>query len=234
MSPGAIEANLAAVLERVESSASRASRDPGSIRLVGVTKTVPPEPILAAVRAGLRDIGENRVQEAAGKWEALARAEPSRPAWHLVGHLQSNKTRRAAEMFDWIHSIDRDDLARRLDRHAGEAGRKINVLIQVDLGHEPSKHGIEEDGVEPLARALTELPHLLLQGLMTLPPLFVDPEGARPYFARLRRLRDDLANRGFAVPHLSMGMTGDFEVAIEEGATIVRVGRALFGERPIG
>ena len=224
---------LASVRARIEEAAHRAGRSPDEITLIGVTKTVEPQRILAAIEAGLRHIGENRVQEAASKSEVLAATSP-RPQWHLIGHLQSNKVTRAAALFDWVHSIDSEDLARRLDRVAGARGVPINVLLQVDLGLEATKHGVEAHDVAALARATAALPHLRLKGLMTIPPLSETPQGSRRFFRRLRELRDDLAAEGPPLPELSMGMSFDLEVAVEEGATMIRVGRALFGERPDG
>jgi pyridoxal phosphate enzyme (YggS family) len=225
-----IEGNLSAVRERIVAAANRAGRDPGSITLVGVSKTMPAERVREAVEAGLLHIGENRVQEAVSKVGTLSSLTPS-PIWHLIGHLQSNKARRAAEVFSWVQSIDREDLARRLDRAAGDLGKTLDVLIQVDVGDEPTKHGVTVDELKPLAEVTAALSHLRLQGLMTIPPLG-EPETARPFFRRLREIRDGLQATGHELPELSMGMTNDFEVAVEEGATIIRVGRAIFGERP--
>jgi pyridoxal phosphate enzyme (YggS family) len=226
-----IPGSLARVRQRIAAAAARAGRSPGEVTLIGVTKTVPTEAIRAAVAAGLGHIGENRVQEAAAKREALAALSP-RPQWHLIGHLQSNKVTRAAALFDCIHSIDSEELARRLDRAAGARGATIDVLIQVDLGLEATKHGAEEKDVAVLARTTAALPHLRLKGLMTIPPLSETPEGSRRYFRRLRELRDEVAAGGPPLPELSMGMSFDLDVAVEEGATMIRVGRALFGERP--
>jgi len=184
----------------------------------------------AAVAAGLEHLGENRVQEAAGKIERL-RGLQDRTTWHLIGHLQSNKARKAAGLFSWIHSVDRTELLERLERHATELDRRLEVLIQVDLGGEPTKHGTAEKELAPLLEAAGASRALKVRGLMTIPPLLPDPEQVRPYFRKLRELRDALARPGLPLAHLSMGMTNDFEVAIEEGATMVRVGRAIFGER---
>ncbi|MFQ5701808.1 MAG: YggS family pyridoxal phosphate-dependent enzyme [Acidobacteriota bacterium] len=225
-----MRSNLESVMDRIHAAAGRAGRDASEITLIGVTKTVPAARVRAAIEAGLAHIGENRVQEAAAKLEALE-AAGVRPVCHLVGHLQSNKARRAVDLFSWIHSVDRADLARRLDRIAGERGVRLNVLLQVDLGQEATKHGIEPARLGELAAVAVPLAHLEVCGLMTIPPLGERAEQARPFFRRLRELRDTLAERGYAFAHLSMGMTNDFEVAIEEGATMVRVGRAIFGER---
>jgi pyridoxal phosphate enzyme (YggS family) len=191
--------------------------------------------VRSLVELGATDLGENRVQEADEKIPAVGRNDVR---WHLVGHLQANKARRAVNLFDVIHSLDSIDLARRLDRLCSEAGKQsLSLLIQVDLGHEQTKSGIAESELPQLAESVRGLDRLELIGLMTLPPFFDDPEQARPYFRRLRELRDELAREGlFGEPagELSMGMTNDFEVAIEEGATMVRVGTAIFGERHAG
>lgn len=233
MSPGsgALSARdaLHRVTERVAAAARRAGRDPSEVVLVGVTKTVPPQRIREAVHAGLRHLGENRVQEAAAKIQALA--DLAGITWHLVGHLQSNKARRAADLFSWIHSVDSPELARRLQLARPGLPGPLAVLIQVDLGGEPTKHGVEASRLRNLADEVSACSGLRLRGLMTIPPLSADPEASRPYFSRLRDLRDKLASGGLVLPDLSMGMSGDLEVAVEEGATLVRVGRSLFGER---
>ena len=227
--PGAgraeVEAALRDVWHRIEAAAARARRDPSEVTLIGVTKTVAPARVRAAVEAGLRHLGENRVQEAAAKKEALGPLPGV--IWHLIGHLQSNKAARAAEMFDWVHSVDSAEVGRRLDRAAATHPTPLPVLLQVDLGHEPTKHGLDEGELNEVVSELAGLAGIELRGLMTIPPAAANPEDARPWFRRLRTLRDRLG-----LPELSMGMTGDFEVAVEEGATLLRVGRALFGERP--
>jgi pyridoxal phosphate enzyme (YggS family) len=221
---------VAAVRQRIARAAARAGRSPDSVTLVAVTKTHPPAAVAEALAAGVHDFGENKVQEAEAKIAAL----PGQPIrWHLLGHLQSNKARRAAQLFDSIQSVDSASLASRLDRAAGEAGRTLSVLVQVELGGEATKSGLEEDELMPALEALRPLAHLSVRGLMTLPPPAEDPDQMRPYFRRLRALRDQARGAGLlAGDELSMGMSGDFEVAIEEGATIVRVGTAIFGERP--
>ena len=221
--------NLVSVRGRIAAAAARAGRDSARITLIGVSKTKPAEQVREAVEAGLTHVGENRVQEAASKVTSLASLKPP-PTWHLIGHLQSNKVRRAAEVFSCVHSIDRDELARRLDRAAGDLGKRLDVLIQVDLGGEVTKHGTPVEGLDGLVDLTAGLSHLRLRGLMTIPPLG-EPETTRPFFRRLREIRDGLRTRGHELPELSMGMTNDFEVAIEEGATMVRVGTALFGAR---
>jgi pyridoxal phosphate enzyme (YggS family) len=197
-----------------------------------VSKTHPVEVIRAAIRAGATDLGENRVQEAEGKITELGR-EGWR--WHLIGHLQSNKARRAVQLFDMIHSLDSAALAHKLERACRDEDRaELPVLIQVDLGHEATKTGADEQALPEIVEALKQSERLRFAGLMTLPPFFDNAEQARPFFVRLRELRDKLRAQGVfgdAEGELSMGMTHDFEVAIEEGATIVRVGTAIFGSR---
>lgn len=217
---------------RISAAARRCDRSPEEITLVAVSKTHPPEAVREAIAAGLCNFGENRVQEAESKIPKVGR---DAARWHLIGHLQSNKARRAAELFDVVHSLDSVALAQRLDRVCGELDRKeLPVLIQVDLGHETTKTGIEENEVRELARVVNGCARLRLAGLMTVPPFFEDAEKVRPYFRRLRELRDELGADGLfgnQPGELSMGMTHDFEIAIEEGATMVRVGTAIFGER---
>jgi len=222
--------SLDRVRARIESAARRAGRDPLGVHLIGVTKTVPVARIREAMSAGLVHLGENRVQEAAGKILEMGGA-PGGVTWHLVGHLQSNKARRAVELFDCIHSVDSVALVRKLARVAEELGTRRDILIQVDLGGEPTKFGLDPGLAADLAREAAAHPALRARGLMTIPPMSADPEASRPFFRRLREIRDQVAVLGFDLPDLSMGMTSDFEVAIEEGATMVRVGRAIFGER---
>jgi pyridoxal phosphate enzyme (YggS family) len=205
---------------------------PQDVTLVAISKTHPASLVKTAIELGATDIGENRVQEAEQKIIEVGR---TKARWHLVGHLQANKARRAVQLFDVIHSLDSPELARRLDRLSGEEGREtLEVLVQVDLGHEETKSGIDEAELRQLVDGLAGLNRIQLIGLMTLPPFFDDPEQARPFFRRLRELRDELAAKGAfgnRRGELSMGMTHDFEVAIEEGATMVRIGTAIFGER---
>ncbi|HEU4386845.1 MAG TPA: YggS family pyridoxal phosphate-dependent enzyme [Blastocatellia bacterium] len=223
---------VAAVRERIQLAARRSGRSAEEITLVAVTKTVELSLIEQAVALGIRDIGENRVPEAVSKKPLIKQGDLR---WHLIGHLQSNKARAAIDTFDFIQSVDSSKLAQRLDRTAGEAGKRIKVLIQVDLGLEPTKSGTPEVEVDSLVRCLDDASHLELAGLMTLPPFFEAVEKTRPFFARLRNLMEAL-NRGLAperrMKELSMGMSHDFEIAIEEGATMVRVGTAIFGSRP--
>ena len=220
------------VQARIRDAARRSSRSPEEITLVAVSKTHPVEAIQDALLAGMTDFGENRVQEAETKIPVIGRKIAK---WHLIGHLQSNKARRAVELFDVIHSLDSGSLALRLDRTCGEINRAtLPVLIQVDLGHEATKTGVGEGELREVVTAVRGCHRLQLIGLMTLPPFFDKSEHARPYFRRLRELRDELQTKsafGDGRGALSMGMTHDFEIAIEEGATIVRVGTAIFGER---
>jgi PLP dependent protein len=230
-----LAARLTGIRARIAAAVKDCQRDPEEVRLIAISKTHPASVIKRVIEFGALDIGENRVQEAEGKISEIGR-EAAR--WHLVGHLQANKARRAVNLFDFIHSLDSLDLAHRLDRLCREEGReKLAVLVQVDLGHEETKSGVDESELTHLVENLGPLNRLELTGLMTLPPFFDDPEQSRPFFRRLRQLRDELAVRGAfggGTGELSMGMTNDFEVAIEEGATMVRVGTAIFGERGPG
>jgi pyridoxal phosphate enzyme (YggS family) len=213
-------------------AAQRSGRRPDEVRLIAISKTQPASAVKQLIELGAVDFGENRVQEADGKIAEIGR---EKVRWHLVGHLQANKARRAVNLFGIIHSVDTVDLAQRLDRLCVEEGReRLPVLIQVDLGHEETKSGADESELNHLVESLGPLTRLKLIGLMTLPPFFDDPEQSRPFFRRLRELRDELNQRGAfgeQTGELSMGMTHDFEVAIEEGATMVRIGTAIFGER---
>jgi PLP dependent protein len=222
---GQIPENLAHINSRIAEAASRSGRDASEVKLVAVSKTHPPDTLRDAITAGIRVFGENKVQEAEGKIEEIGRNSAE---WHLIGHLQSNKARKAVQLFDVVHSVDSVDIAKRLERICGEEGReKLSVLIQVDLAGEETKSGIPEPDLPELVGFVRGCANLSFDGLMVLPPFFEEPEATRPFFRRLRVLRDELIPRG----HLSMGMSHDFEVAIEEGSTIVRVGTAIFGER---
>ena len=197
---------------------------------MAVSKTVPPERVHEAIKAGITWFGENYVQEAREKIPAVGQ----NVSWHMIGHLQTNKVKYVVHLFDWIHSVDRIELARELDKRAAQNQRTLKVLIEVNVSGEVSKSGAEPSRVLELVRQISVMPNLNVQGLMTMPPFFENPEEARPYFVALRRLRDKIEGEnipGVQMKELSMGMTGDFEVAIEEGATIIRVGRAIFGER---
>jgi PLP dependent protein len=223
---------LEEVRERISLSARRSGRRGEEITLIAVSKTHPAEMLGRAIEAGMTDFGENRVQEAEAKILEIGR---ERARWHLIGHLQSNKARRAVQLFELIHSLDSEELALRLNRLCGEEGRAVlPVMIQVDLAGEKTKAGIGEDKVPELIEQMAACEHLHLTGLMTLPPFFEDAERARPFFSRLREWRDRYKAMGVwgkAQGELSMGMSNDFEVAIEEGATMVRVGTAIFGRR---
>jgi pyridoxal phosphate enzyme (YggS family) len=229
--PGVIANRIDKVLGRISSAAIRSGRDPGQITLIAVSKTVSVETLREAVEAGVTNLGENRVQEAVEKMDALTAPGLT---WHLIGHLQSNKARVAASRFDVIHTVDSPRLADRLDRACRELGRRIRVLIQVDLGREPTKAGIPEEGLLDLTHQCDGSQNLMLAGLMTLPPYFEGQEQVRPYFSRLRELLDVLNHdrpKDKRLSELSMGMSHDLEVAVEEGATMVRIGTAIFGSR---
>ena len=236
--PVAVTSPLAMRIEKIRraivTAATRAHRSADDVTLVAVSKTHPADKVCEAIAAGQIDFGENRVQEADAKIPEVGR---DAARWHLIGHLQSNKARRAVELFDWIHSLDSVDLVRRIDRICRQVDRgELPVLIQVDLGHEATKTGVEEKDLRKIVDAVRACDRLHLMGLMTLPPFFDDAEKARPYFKRLRELRDELQKEGVfgdRIGDLSMGMTHDYTVAIEEGATIVRIGTALFGPRSL-
>jgi pyridoxal phosphate enzyme (YggS family) len=225
-----IAASLAEVRERMARAAERAGRGADEITLMAVSKTFPAEAIRAAYQLGVRHFGENRVQEWEAKQPQLAGLDDA--VWHFIGHLQGNKARRAAHLFDRVDSVDDAGLARRLDTASAAESKRLPVLIEVHLGGEETKSGANESEVAALAESVWALEHLELRGLMAIPPYCEEPELARPYFRRLRELRDEISRRaGMEMPVLSMGMSHDFEVAIEEGATEIRVGTALFGGR---
>lgn len=217
---------------RIAEAARRVGRDPDEVELVAVTKTVQVPRIREAIEAGATVLGENRIQEAAGKI-ALLSAFPIR--WHLIGHLQTNKSRAAAELFELIHSLDSIKLAAALDRHGAALHKRIRVLVEVNLEGELSKSGILEHDLVPLLDACRQCSNLVIDGLMAIPPFRKHPEDVRPFFRRLRLLRDEAAKLypNYPLRHLSMGMSHDFEVAIEEGATLVRIGTAIFEARPV-
>ena len=229
-----IAENVARVRERIRLAVARAGRDPDAITLMGVSKTFPPESIREAYGAGIRVFGENRVQEFASKADSLRDLDEAR--WHLIGHLQSNKAAKAADLFHAVDSVDSLKLAEKLNDAARAAGKALRVLVEMNVGGEAAKSGIAPDSGE-LDRLLAEAPRLAnleFRGLMTVPPYTEDPQGARPYFRKLRELREQIADRGLprvSMEELSMGMSHDFEVAIEEGSTCVRVGSAIFGNR---
>ncbi len=229
-----VAANIASIQERIAAATRRAGRRSEEIVLMAVSKTQPPERIREAYDAGQRLFGENRVQEFAAKAEALGNLREA--DWHMIGHLQTNKAAKTAELFRAVDSVDSVKLAEKLDAAARKLGRKLDVLIEVNLGGEEAKSGVAPDSLalEELLLAAPRLEALALRGLMTVPPFTEDQEGARPYFRRLRELRDAIAARklpSVALDQLSMGMSHDFEIAIEEGSTCVRVGTAIFGER---
>ena len=229
-----IAANLAAVRARIAAAAERAGRAPGDVTLVAVSKTFGEDHVRAAFSAGQRDFGENKVQEGLQKIGATADTPGVR--WHLIGHLQSNKARKAAGAFACVHSLDSIDLLRRLDAAAAEQGTSPEVLVQVDLAGETAKFGADAEAVEGIVREALRARAVRMKGLMVIPPWSEDPEVTRPWFVRLRQLRDELLAKDVpaeALAHLSMGMSHDFEAAIEEGATIVRVGTAIFGARRV-
>jgi pyridoxal phosphate enzyme (YggS family) len=223
---------VAAVRERIARAAARAGREPEDVTLVAVSKTHGPDAVRAAFAAGIADFGENKVQEAEGKIDSLPDLRARGVRWHLVGHLQMNKVRKAVPRFELIHSVDDARLGRRLEHAAAQNHTVARVLAQVDLGGEETKHGLDEQHLFPVLEDLRGLKAVRVEGLMTLPPYEDDPERVRPFFRRLAQLRDLALGRDLLVgSHLSMGMSHDFEVAIEEGATIVRIGTAVFGER---
>jgi pyridoxal phosphate enzyme (YggS family) len=240
-----IQDNLERVQERIATAARRAGRNPAEVTLVGVTKTQPVESILTVLRAGLRDLGENRVLELETKRRQVEErvGELQTPIWHMVGHIQSRKAARVVPLADWVHSLDSLKLARRLDRFAANAGIVLPVLIEINLSGEESKYGwpatrwrsddAQWGAIRDFAENVNDLAHLQVRGLMTMAPWVPDPDVIRPVFESARLMRERLAREVSMADcqHLSMGMTDDFEIAIEEGATIVRVGRAIFGPR---
>jgi len=227
--PQNLAENLASVRRRIEQAARAAGRDPAAITLIGVSKSQPASAVRAALDAGLVDLGENYVQESMAKLREVA--DP-RARWHFIGALQGNKTRDVAENFHWVHTLDREKIARRLSEQRPHHAPELQVCLQVRVGGEDTKSGVEPGGLADLAGQVAGLPRLRLRGLMCIPPPEGDPVRQRHWFALLRGLRDDLNAAGHALDVLSMGMSGDFELAIAEGATHVRVGTAIFGPRP--
>ena len=225
-----IAENIELIRNRLLQTCRRCGRDPAEVRLVAVSKTVEPERIRQALDGGIDILGENYIQEAREKIPLL---DNPRVSWHYIGHLQSNKARFAAPLFDMVHSLDSLSLASALDREAGKLGKTLSVLVQVNISGEESKHGCGPEQAGALIAAAAGLSHLRVRGLMTMPPLEDDPELSRPYFRALRKLRDELEQQAGAgpLPELSMGMSADFEAAIEEGATLIRVGTVIFGAR---
>jgi len=220
---------LPPVQARIAAALQRAGRAPDAVTLIAVTKTHPPETVLAAIAAGLTQIGENKVQEARAKQAETGQ----RGEWHLIGHLQSNKVKYVPAIFDWVHSLDSLEIATALDERAREEGKKLKVLLQVNPSGEITKFGVPPEKAAALAEAINALPSLELRGLMMLAPYYEEVERTRPHFAALRETRDRLEKEtGLILPELSMGMSSDFEIAIEEGSTFLRLGTILFGQRP--
>jgi PLP dependent protein len=225
-----ISGNLARINERIRAAAEKAGRDPASVHLVAVSKTRPAADIIAAFQAGQTVFGENYIQELVPKLAEVREAVQ----WHFIGHLQSNKVKYIAGQVTLIHSVDRISLATEIDRQWGKLGKVCDVLIQVNISGEATKSGTTEEGAIQLVRECALLPNIKVKGLMTMPPFFDDPDAARPYFAELRRLSKVVSAQqiaGVEMAELSMGMSGDFEAAVQEGATLVRIGTAIFGER---
>ncbi len=228
--PNELAGRLTAVRHAVDQAAACAGRDPASVRIVAVTKTLPAGAVTDALAAGIGDIGENYVQEARAK-----RADVRGGVWHLIGGLQRNKARAAVATFDVVHTIDSAALAAALGAAAGGASRRLPVLLQVNVAREPGKRGVAPEEVDALAKEVLRQPNLVLEGLMTVPPIPQNPADSRPFFRSLRALRDRARDRlGLELPHLSMGMSDDFLIAVEEGATLLRLGRVLFGARGPG
>jgi len=231
-----IDETIAHINERIDQALKLSDRHPGSVKLVVVTKTVGLQKIIEAIEAGAAILGENRVQEAEGKIQALKTQALSSNTdaplqWHMIGHLQSNKAKTAVRLFDMIHSVDSSGLADELDRQAAISGKIQDILVQVKLSDETSKSGVDKSVLFNLLEHVEGLKNLGLKGLMTIPPYSADPEEARPFFSSLRNAAAAAADRGFSIEELSMGMSNDFIVAIEEGATMVRIGSSIFGER---
>jgi pyridoxal phosphate enzyme (YggS family) len=225
--------NIKNIFRKITHAAMRMERNPEDVKLIAVTKTVDTERIQEAIDWGLRNFGESRVQEAKNKIEELSRSTPhtlrlTPITWHLIGHLQKNKAKIAVQLFDLIHSLDSKALAEEIDNHAGKAGKIQRVLAQVKLSAEETKYGVSKQDLMHLVDTVMKMKNLKLEGLMTIPPYFDNPEMARPYFRELRDLRDNAKRLGYRLPELSMGMTHDFEIAIEEGATMVRIGTGIF------
>ncbi|MCX7988414.1 MAG: YggS family pyridoxal phosphate-dependent enzyme [Thermodesulfovibrio sp.] len=223
-----LSSRISSIFKKMTYAAFRAGRNPEEIKLIAVTKSQPDDKIIEAADLGLRIFGENRVQEAKGKIE---RIKGFNIEWHMIGHLQTNKVKEAVKLFTLIHSLDSEKLAISINNEAEKINKVQRVLIQVKLSNEESKYGIEETKLDRLIQLCSNLKNIKVEGLMTIPPYFENPEDVRPYFRRLRELRDFLSNKYPFIKELSMGMSHDFEVAIEEGATMVRIGTALFGQR---
>jgi pyridoxal phosphate enzyme (YggS family) len=226
--------NIKNIYRKISYAAMRAGRSPFDIKLISVTKTVGIDRIKEALDLGLRIFGENRVQEAQEKIsDCRSQCADCDIEWHMLGHLQKNKAKTAVELFELIHSLDSVELAETLNKHAEKAGKVQRVLLEVKLSEEETKHGVSRKDLMGLIEAVSDMKNLKLEGVMTMPPFFENPEMARPFFRELRELRNSADALGYKLPELSMGMTNDFEVAIEEGATMVRIGTGIFGERGI-
>jgi pyridoxal phosphate enzyme (YggS family) len=226
-----ISERLAAIRERMDRAAVKCGRNPAEIKLVAVSKTIPAEKVKPAIDAGAAILGENYIQECRDKFNELATTPVS---WHFIGHLQRNKAKYAVRIFDLIHTVDSFTLAKEIDKRAAQIEKTQAILVQVNISQEETKSGISVDNVLPLIEQISTLKQVTVNGLMTMPPFFDEPESARPYFQKLRLLRDQISKLNLpqvSLQELSMGMTGDFEVAIEEGATLVRIGTAIFGAR---
>ncbi len=227
-----IKENLLRIKQRITEAALRSNRNPEDIRLVAVSKRMSLGKIEDAAQCGHTIFGENYLQEAKEKIEQFQ----GNVEWHFIGHIQSNKAKAVASLFDYVHTVDRLKLASALDKHAGQLNRKLSVLLQINVGEEVQKAGVLPGDAEKLIQTMQTLPNLKVCGLMTMPPLKNDPEELRPYFRQLRQMAENFANKGYFASgsqfELSMGMSGDFEIAIEEGATLIRVGTAIFGQRP--
>ena len=225
-----ITANINKIKQRIAAAAARCNRAPDSIKLLAVTKTVPLPAIEQAIEAGITALGENYVQEAKEKIAVIGQ----RVSWHMIGHLQTNKAKYTVNLFDYIHSVDRLELAAEINKRARLIGRKINILIEINVSGEKTKNGITASEAIELIKNVSMLESVSVKGLMTMAPYSTNPENSRPYFSELRNLRNKIISEGITniqMEELSMGMTDDFEIAIEEGATIVRIGRAIFGQR---
>jgi pyridoxal phosphate enzyme (YggS family) len=226
-----IKTRLHTVQDRIKQAAVSCGRSPGTVQLVAVSKTIGSEKVKQAVDAGATILGENYIQEARDKIAGLSGVPAS---WHFIGHLQRNKAKYAVKLFDLIHSVDTARLARELNKQAEKINKRQKILIQLNISNEKTKSGASADEAASLVKQMIDMPHISIQGFMTMPPFFDNPEGARPYFRALREIRDEIVRLKISadpMAELSMGMTGDFEVAIEEGATLVRIGTAIFGER---
>jgi PLP dependent protein len=225
-----IATNINKIRQRIKAAATKCQRDPDSIKLLAVTKTVPPALVSQAITAGITEFGENYVQEAKEKIAVIEQ----RVRWHMIGYLQTNKAKYVVNLFDYIHSVDRMELAMEINKRAGLTGRKINILIEINVSGEKTKSGITAASAVGLIKDISTLENISVKGLMTMAPYSDNPENSRPYFSELNKLQKNIINEGISgiqMEELSMGMTDDFEIAIEEGATIVRIGRAIFGER---